>query len=87
MSTLTPAMRAPPSRAPAGLQQDGPNHLGLWYHVLLEHQMALITSCLWAAPPQVCGCPPVGIHNFVRPLREDPKWARWNPDGKSLLQL
>ena len=26
------------------LQQDGPNHLGLWYNVLPEHQQALITS-------------------------------------------
>ena len=26
------------------LQQDGPNHLGLWYNALPEHQMALITS-------------------------------------------
>ena len=26
------------------LQHDGPNHLGLWYNVLPEHQMALITS-------------------------------------------
>ena len=26
------------------LQQDGPNHLGLWYNVLPEHQIALITS-------------------------------------------
>ena len=31
------------------LQQDGPNHLGLWYNALPEHQMALITS----------GCVPV----------------------------
>ena len=26
------------------LEQDGPNHLGLWCNVLNEHQMALITS-------------------------------------------
>ena len=25
-------------------RQDGPNHLGLWYNVLPERQMALITS-------------------------------------------
>ena len=28
------------------IQRDGPNHLGLWYNVLPEHQMALITSGL-----------------------------------------
>ena len=26
------------------LQQDGPNHLGLWYNALPEHKLALITS-------------------------------------------
>ena len=26
------------------IQQDGPNHLGLWYNVLPQHQLALITS-------------------------------------------
>ena len=26
------------------LQYDGPDHLGLWYNALLEHQMALIVS-------------------------------------------
>ena len=26
------------------LHHDGPNHLGLWYNVLPEHQMGLITS-------------------------------------------
>ena len=25
-------------------QQDGPNHLGLWYNALREHQMGVITS-------------------------------------------
>ena len=25
-------------------QQDGPNHLGLWYNMTPEHQMAVITS-------------------------------------------
>ena len=45
----------PPSTFGAGspttwtvLQQDGPNHLGLWYNVLPEHHMALITSFLCA---------------------------------------
>ena len=31
------------------LQHDGPDHLGLWYNALPEHQMALIASG--------CGCP------------------------------
>ena len=37
------------------LQQDGPNHLGLWYNALPEHQIALITS----------GCAPVRPANFT----------------------
>ena len=48
----TPARRPPPPRWPRCghpttwtiLQQDGPYHPGLWYNVLPEHQMALITS-------------------------------------------
>ena len=30
-------------RKPAG-RRDGPNHLGLWFNVFPEHQMALIIS-------------------------------------------
>ena len=30
------------------LQQDGPNHLGLWCNVLPDYQMALIAPCLHA---------------------------------------
>ena len=38
------------------LQQNGPNHLGLWYNVLPEHQIALITH----------DCVPVGPHHLCR---------------------
>ena len=43
------SMRGPPTPWTI-LQQDGLNHLGLWYGALPEHQMALITS----------GCAPRG---------------------------
>ena len=41
------------------LQQDGPNHLGLWHNVLSEHQMALITSD-YACGPVLDGAGPHG---------------------------
>ena len=41
------------------LQQDGPNHLGLWHNALSEHQMALITSgCVDAATLMAYSCNP-----------------------------
>ena len=39
-------------------RHDGPNHLGLWYNALPEHQMALITS----------GCAPVQTKPKLRQL-------------------
>ena len=48
---LHPQHRSPPTTWTI-LQQDGPDHLGLWHHVPPEHQTALITSG--------CVCPPAG---------------------------
>ena len=49
-------------RAPTAwtiLQQDGPNHLGLWYNVIPEHQIDLITLV----------CVPCSAPSWRRPAR------------------
>ena len=46
-------VRAPPQTWTV-LQQDGPNHLGLWCDALPEHQTALITSGLRALQFMMC---------------------------------
>ena len=69
------------------LQQDGPDHLGLWYNALPDHQMALITSdcrpkfvrvrtwwCRFTTPAERAETGQVMAHSR-------------NPCGQSLLQL
>ena len=41
-------VRGPTTRTITG--HNGPNHLGLWYNALPEHQMALISSSVSPAP-------------------------------------
>ena len=48
-----PALDVRPPTTWTVLQQDGPNHLGLWHSLLPEHQLALITS----------GCVPLQVHS------------------------
>ena len=53
------------------LRKDGPNHLGLRYHALSEHQMALTTSgCVpFRLPKMSCPRPPTPPALRARPWR------------------